>query len=204
MTLAQKINGGLRRVPAWPLYILSVFPPAWLLYLGATGGLGAEPIRSLEQELGSLTLKLFVLVLAITPIRDWLGVNLIKFRRALGLIVFFYVVLHLLVWLVLDVQYPSEIWADIVKRPYITIGMLSLVLLIPLAITSNNLSIRKMGPLAWRRLHKLTYGAAVLGALHFVILAKGFQIEPLIYLGVILILVAARIKLPKRPVTVAT
>lgn len=199
--MTQTINQVLRGVPAWPLYILSVIPPVWFFYLGVTGGLGAEPIKALEHRLGELALQLFVLVLAITPIRDWLGINLIKFRRALGLIVFFYVFLHLLVWLVLDVQIVSEIWKDIVKRPYITIGMLGFVLMLPLAVTSNNWSIRKMGPVAWRRLHKLTYGAGVLGAVHFVMLAKGFQIEPLLYLGAILFLLALRIKLPKQRVT---
>lgn len=204
MSLSQSINGTLRRVPAWPLYIVAVFPPVWFLYLGMTGGLGAEPIEALEHRLGELALQLFVFVLAITPIRDWLGINLIKFRRALGLIVFFYVFLHLLVWLVLDVGDLSAIWKDIVKRPYITVGMVGFAVLIPLAITSNNWSIRKMGPLAWRRLHKLTYAAGILGAVHFVMLAKGFQIEPLLYLGAILFLLALRIKLPKQRATVAS
>ena len=202
--MIQTINQTLRHVPAWPLYIVSVIPPLWFLYLGATGGLGAEPIKALEHRLGELALQLFVVVLAITPLRDWFKINLLKFRRALGLIVFFYVFLHLLVWLVLDVQILSEIWADIIKRPYITIGMLGFVLMIPLAVTSNNWSIRKMGPVAWRRLHKLTYAAGILGAVHFVMLAKGFQIEPLVYLGAILFLLALRIKLPKRTVTAAT
>jgi sulfoxide reductase heme-binding subunit YedZ len=125
-------------------------------------------------------------------------VNLTKFRRALGLLTFFYVFLHLLVWLVLDVQILSQIWADIIKRPYITIGMVGFLLLIPLAITSNNRSIRKLGPKTWRRLHQLTYLTAILGAVHFVMLSKGFQIEPLIYLGTVLVLVATRIKIPMR------
>ena len=200
MALAGTVNSALRRVPAWPLYIVAVFPPVWFFYLGLTGGLGAEPIEALEHKIGELALQLFVLVLAITPIRDWFGINLVKFRRALGLIVFFYVLFHLLVWLVLDLQF-SGFWADILKRPYITIGMIAFALLIPLAVTSNNWSIRKLGPLGWRRLHKLTYAAGILGAVHFVMLAKGFQIEPLIYLGAILVLLAARIKLPKRSVT---
>ncbi|MEL7345754.1 MAG: protein-methionine-sulfoxide reductase heme-binding subunit MsrQ [Pseudomonadota bacterium] len=204
MTFAQSINGGLRRVPTWPLYIVSIFPPVWFLYLGLTGGLGAEPIEALEHKLGELALQLFVVVLAITPLRDWVGINLVKFRRAIGLIVFFYLVLHLLVWLVLDVGDLGAIWKDIVKRPYITVGMVGFALLIPLAVTSNNWSIRRMGPLAWRRFHKLTYAAGVLGAVHFVMLAKGFQIEPLIYLGVILLLLAARIKLPKRTAPAAS
>ena len=196
MTSAQRINRALSRVPAWPLYIIGVLPPAWFLWLGLTGGLGVEPIKALEHRLGELALQVFIATLAISPLRDWTGVNLVKFRRAVGLLAFFYICLHLLVWLVLDVQILSQIWADIVKRPYITIGMLAFVLMIPLAVTSNNLSVRKLGPKRWKRLHRLTYAAGILGAVHFVMLAKGFQIEPLVYLGLMLFLVAARVGPP--------
>ncbi len=198
MTSTQRINTALGRVPPWLLYIVAVVPPAWFLYLGMTGGLGVEPIKELEHRLGELALQLFIVALAVRPLREWTGVNLLKQRRALGLITFFYVLLHLLVWLVLDVGILSEIWADIVKRPYITVGMAAFVLMIPLAITSNNLSLRKMGPKRWRNWHKLTYPAAVLAALHYVMLAKGFQIEPLIYLAITLILLAARLRLPRK------
>ena len=194
MTAAQRINIGLSKVPAWPLYTLGRIPPAWFLYQGLTGGLGAEPIKALEHKLGEFALQVLIVVLAVTPLRTWTGINLTKFRRALGLLTFFYVFLHLLVWLVLDVQILSQIWADILKRPYITIGMVGFTLMIPLAVTSNNLSIRKLGPKTWRRLHQLTYITAVLGAVHFVMVAKGFQYEPLIYLGIILALVATRFK----------
>ena len=197
MTPAQKVNSVLSKVPTWPVYVLGALPPLWFLYLGLTGGLGAEPINALEHKLGELALQMLIVVLAVTPLRNWSGVNLAKFRRAIGLLTFYYVACHLLVWLVLDVQILSQIWADIVKRPYITIGMLAFILMIPPAFTSNNWSIRKMGPKGWRRLHQLTYIAAVLGAVHFVMLAKGFQIEPLIYLGIVISLLATRIRLPQ-------
>ncbi|MGI9389652.1 MAG: protein-methionine-sulfoxide reductase heme-binding subunit MsrQ [Boseongicola sp.] len=198
LTLAQRVNLVLSKVPTWPIYALGALPPLWFLYLGLTGGLGAEPIKALEHKLGELALQVFIVVLAVTPLRNWTGVNLVKFRRAVGLLTFYYVACHLLVWLVLDVQILSQIWADIVKRPYITIGMLAFTLMIPLAVTSNNLSIRKMGPKGWRRLHQLTYAAAMLGAIHFVMLAKGFQIEPLVYLGIVVSLLALRLQLPRR------
>lgn len=201
MTTVQAINSALGRVPPWVLYIVSVLLPAWLLYLGMTGGLGVEPIKELEHRLGELALQVFLFTLAVRPLRDWTGLNLMKQRRALGLITFFYVFLHLLVWLVLDVGILSEIWADIVKRPYITVGMAAFVLMIPLAVTSNNLSLRKLGPKRWKGLHKLTYPAAVLAALHYVMLAKGFQIEPLIYLGITLLLLAGRFRLPRKAAT---
>jgi sulfoxide reductase heme-binding subunit YedZ len=188
----DRLNGVMRWVPVWTIYLVGALPAPILLYLGATGGLGVEPIKALEHELGRLALKLVILGLAISPLRRYLGVNLLRFRRAIGLLAFYYVVCHLLVWLLLDVQIPSEIWADIVKRPYITVGMLAFALMIPLAITSNNWSLRILGP-RWRLLHRAVYAMAILGALHFVMLAKGFQIEPLIYLSVVLALLALRL-----------
>ncbi|KJS45486.1 MAG: sulfite oxidase [Roseovarius sp. BRH_c41] len=187
----DRINVLARRVPVWAVWLLALAPAVWTFYLGLTGGLGAEPIKALERELGEIALQLVILGLCITPLRRHLGVNLIRFRRAVGLLTFSYVCLHLLVWLVLDVQILAQIWADIVKRPYVTVGFSAFLLMIPLALTSNDLSLRRLGP-RWRQLHKLTYGVAVLGAVHFIWLSKGFQIEPLIYLAVILALLALR------------
>ncbi|OED45990.1 protein-methionine-sulfoxide reductase heme-binding subunit MsrQ [Leisingera sp. S232] len=185
-------NRILRRLPVWVVYLAGALPAPWLFYLGLTGGLGVEPIKALEHEYGELALQLLILTLAISPLRRFLGVNLIKFRRAIGLLCFFYVLCHLLVWLILDVQMPGQILADIAKRPFITIGMGAFVLMLPLAATSNNLSVRKMGR-AWPKLHKLTYAAGLCGAVHFVLLAKGFQIEPLVYLALIVFLLALRL-----------
>ena len=203
MSPASRINRALGRVPAWSLYIVSVFPPLWLLWLGMTGGLGVEPIQALEHELGELGLQLLIVVLAITPLRRFTGVSLVKFRRALGLIAFFYILLHLLVWLVLDVGVLSRIWADIVKRPYITVGIAGFLLLIPAALTSNNLSVRRLGPKRWKRVHQVTYAAAILGAVHYIMVQKVWEAEPMIYLGVILVLLATRIEVSRlrQPVT---
>lgn len=198
--VVDRLNGWLRRIPVWVIYLALAVPPPWLLYLGLTGGLGAEPIKALEHELGELGLKLLVLGLAITPLRRYVGLNLIKFRRAFGVMTFVYIFLHLLVWLVLDVQILSEIWADIIKRPYITIGMGAFILMIPLALSSNNWSVRRLGA-KWRTLHKMVYGIAVLGALHFILLVKGFQIEPLLYMAVILGLLALRLPKKRKRVT---
>ncbi|WP_299966295.1 protein-methionine-sulfoxide reductase heme-binding subunit MsrQ [uncultured Roseobacter sp.] len=189
---ADRVNGFVRKVPTWPLYILYLLPVPWLLYLAQTGGLGREPIKALEHELGEIALQLLIFGLCITPLRRFAGVNLIKFRRMFGLLAFIYVTLHLLVWLVLDVGILSQIWSDILKRPYITIGMASFVLLLPLALTSNNWSVRRLGPLAWRRLHQLTYVAAVLAGVHYVMLTKTWAVEPAAYLAVILGLLGLR------------
>lgn len=191
--VVERINSLARRVPTWAVYLAYGAPSVWLFYLGLTGGLGIEPIKALEHELGEIALQLLIIGLCITPLRRFLGVNLIKFRRAFGLLAFYYVCLHLLVWLVLDVQIPAQIWADIVKRPYVTIGFAAFLMLVPLAATSNNWSVRRLGP-KWRQLHKLTYVVAILGAVHFIWLVKGFQIEPLVYLAVILGLLALRLR----------
>lgn len=188
----DRINGLARKVPNWALYLLATVPIVWMFGLAATGGLGVDPVKRLEHEIGELALQVFIATMAITPLQRYARINLVKFRRALGLIAFFYVLLHLLVWLVLDVQIPKQIWADILKRPYITIGMAAFLLMIPLAITSNNLSIRRMGARAWNRLHWLTYPAILLGALHYVMLVKGWQLEPLIYMAVIIALLITR------------
>ena len=190
-TPIDRINTAVRRIPTWILYILALIPVPYLLYLAQTGGLGREPIKALEHELGEIALKLLILGLAITPLRRFLGLNFLKFRRMLGLLAFIYVSLHLLVWLVLDVGIISQIWSDILKRPYITIGMGAFVLMLPLALTSNTLSVRRMGR-TWRQLHKLVYVIAILGAVHFIMVKKVWEIEPLVHLGVILALLALR------------
>lgn len=195
MTLTDRINRATRHVPVWAVYIVYLSAVPWLLYLAQTGGLGREPIKALEHELGEIALQLLIIGLCISPLRRYIGVNLLRFRRAIGLLAFIYVSLHLLVWLVLDVGILSQIWVDIVKRPYITIGMAAFVLMLPLALTSNNWAVRRLGPV-WPKLHKLVYAIAVLGAVHYIMVKKVWELEPLLYLVVILALLALR--LPKR------
>ncbi len=192
MAISSSLNSAFRRVPTWPLYILCAAHLSGLFYSAATGGMGPEPIKALEHAYGEMGLKLLVVTLAVTPLRKYTGVSLLKFRRALGLSAFFYIAAHLAVWLVLDVQVISRIWDDIVKRPYITVGMAGFATLLPLALTSNNMSLRKMGAASWRKLHRLTYLAALLGGAHYIMLVKGLQLEPLVYMAVILGLLAAR------------
>lgn len=198
MGLVTVANAGVRRLPAWPLYVLGAIPVLWLFWRGVQGGLGVDPVKAIEHRLGLWGLWLLIASLAITPLMRLAGLRLLKFRRAIGLLGFFYILAHLLVWLVLDVQILSQIWADILKRPYITIGMVAFVLLVPLALTSNDWSLRRLGPARWRRLHRLSYLAVPLGAVHFIMLVKGWQIEPLIYLAAILVLLALRLRVRSR------
>lgn len=195
MSYADTINRTARKVPAWPLYILGALPVVWIYYQGLTGALGIDPVKKIEHQLGEWALWLLIAGLCVTPLRKYAGLNLLKFRRAVGLLAFFYVLAHFLTWLLLDLQlYWGQIGKDIVKRPYITVGFAAFLLLIPLAVTSNNWSIRKMGGTAWRRLHWLIYPAVLLGGLHFIWLAKGFQLEPLLYMTAILALLASRLR----------
>lgn len=198
--MVRRINSALRRIPAGVLYPIAVLPPAWFLWLGLTGGLGVEPITELEHRIGKLGLQVLIATLAVTPLRRFTGISLMKFRRALGLIGFSYIGLHLAVWLGLDVQLFSEIWRDIVKRPYITIGMSAFALLTPLAATSNDRMLRRMGAAAWRRLHRLVYPAVLLGGVHYVMLGKTWDPEALLYLGGIAALLLLRLQPSRRRV----
>ncbi|MDW4500068.1 protein-methionine-sulfoxide reductase heme-binding subunit MsrQ [Sulfitobacter sp. D35] len=194
MTVTERINSGARRLPTWPVYLLCLLPVPWWVWQAQIGGLGREPIEALEHLLGETALQLLIAGLCVTPLRRYLGINLIRFRRALGLLAFTYVCLHLLVWVVLDLSLLwQQMWVDILKRPYITIGMAGFLCLVPLAATSNAASVRRLGAAGWQKLHRLTYPAILLGAIHYVMLAKGFQIEPLAYLVAILGLLALRI-----------
>ncbi|WP_417628659.1 protein-methionine-sulfoxide reductase heme-binding subunit MsrQ [Pararhodobacter aggregans] len=199
MTLAQRINRAQRVLPAWPIYLIGFGWMGWLFWLGLNGDLGPEPINALERRYGLLALQLLVATLVITPLRTWTNISLIKYRRALGLMAFAFLMGHFLVWALLDLQSLSRIGVEIVRRPYITIGFAAFVLLIPLAVTSNNASIRRLGAMGWRKLHKLTYPAILLGAVHFVWLVKGYPLEPFLYLGAVIALLAIRLVPKRRP-----
>ena len=198
MTFADRINGALRRLSAWPIYAASTGYAGWMFWQGLSGALGPNPVEAIEHAYGEAALYFLIAGLAVTPLRRFASLNLLKFRRAIGVTCFFFVLAHLMVWAVLDVQALDRVWADIVKRPYITVGMAGFALLLPLAVTSNNLTVRRLGP-TWRKLHKLTYPAAVLGAVHYVILVKGWQTKPLVFLAIVLALLALRLPVFKKP-----
>ena len=197
MSHAQKINGLLRRVPIWALYLVAVAPPVWYFYLGLSGQLGVDPVKAMEWKIGRLGLTMLVISLAVSPMRRFTGVSLIRFRRAISLIGFSYIFLHLLVWLVLDVQIVSQIWGDILKRPFVTIGMAAFVLMIPLALTSNNWSMRRLGAVRWRALHRLTYLILLLGGVHYLLVGKVWLPRAMIYLSVIIVLLLLRVNFRK-------
>lgn len=196
--IAEVVNGWLRKVPAWPIYIVGPLPAVLLYWQGLAGMLGPDPVRAIERQMGLYALQLIIAGLAITPLRRFAGFNLIKFRRAIGIMAFVYVCAHLLTWAILDMGlYLGQALGDIVKRPYITVGMAAFLMLLPLAATSNDRAVRKLGALRWRKLHRLVYPAAVLAAVHFVWLVKAWPLQPFLYLGAVLILLALRL-VPKR------
>ena len=192
MQITSSINSSVRRLPTWVVYLVCTVPALWYFWLGFSNQLGPNPITKLEHLLGEFALQLLVFGLVITPLRKFTSISFLKFRRAIGLMAFIYVVLHLMVWVLLDIQILSHMVSDILKRPYITIGMVAFIGMLPLAVTSNQWFVKKLGR-KWHHIHRFTYVICLLGALHFVMLRKGFQLEPLIYIFVIIILLLLRL-----------
>ena len=176
----------------WALYAVGLLPAVWTFYLGATDQLGADPVKTFELFLGLWTIRFLILTLAVSPARDLLGWNYLRYRRALGLLTFYYALMHFTVYMVLDqaMDLPAVV-DDVLKRPFIMFGMAGLALLVPLAVTSNNFSIRKMG-MKWIWLHKLIYIIAAAGALHFALSTKILDLEQYIYVGLIILMILYR------------
>jgi sulfoxide reductase heme-binding subunit YedZ len=176
------------------LFIVCLLPAAWLVYRALSNNLGANPVEELSHRSGDWTLRFLLITLAVTPLhRKFQLPRLVALRRMLGLYAFFYASMHFLIYLVLDRSLlMSEILKDIGKRPYITVGFTALVLLIPLAATSNRYMIKRLGR-NWKRLHRLVYLIAIGGVIHYMWLVKSDLTEPLIYLIILGILFALRI-----------
>lgn len=188
----DRINGALRRVPVWVVYAVGVLPGLWLLTGAVLGWAGADPVKALERGLGTYALQFLIASLAVTPLRR-AGLNALRFRRALGLLAFGYVVVHLLVWIVLDMGLRwDEVARDLVRRWYIIVGMLGLAAMIPLALTSTDRAIRRMGR-SWSRLHRLAYVAGAAAAVHQVMVAKVWALDAVLYLAIMAVLLGLRL-----------
>jgi len=179
------------------IFVAALAPALWLSWLAASGGLGANPIKEITHFTGDWTLNLLLLTLAITPLRRLTGwLQVVRYRRMLGLFTFFYASLHFLTWLVLDQFFAwQEILKDIAKRPYITVGFTAFVLLVPLAVTSTRRMAMRLGP-NWRRLHRAVYVIGTLGVLHYLWGVKADILVPLIYGGVLVTLLMLRLPVP--------
>jgi len=176
----------------WLLYVVGLVPAAWTFYLGATDQLGADPVKTFELFLGIWTIRFLVATLAVSPARELLGWNYLRYRRALGLLTFYYALMHFTVYMVLDQAMDIHaVINDVLKRPFIMFGMAGLAMLIPLAVTSNNISIRRLGK-SWIWLHRLVTIIAACGALHFALSTKILDLEQYIYVGLIIALILYR------------
>lgn len=181
-------------LPKSLVFLAALAPAAWLVYGAFADALGANPIDAITDETGTWTLRFLVLTLLVTPLRRWTGWNaLIRFRRMLGLFAFFYGTLHFLTYIWLDQFFDlQEVGADIVKRPFITVGFTAFVLMIPLALTSTAGWIRRLGGRKWNLLHRLVYVSAVAGVVHYWWLVKADVSRPVRYGAIVAILLLAR------------
>jgi len=185
----------IRRVAKPVVFALCLGPVVWFAWLGFSGGLGANPIEATNRFFGDWGLRFLLLALAVTPLREIFGVGVVaRFRRMMGLFAFFYVTLHLTSYVAIDQFFDmAAIWSDIVKRNFITIGMIAFVLLVPLAITSTTGWIKRLGGKIWQRLHRLVYVAGILAVVHFYMMVKADVREPLIYAAILAALLAWRV-----------
>jgi methionine sulfoxide reductase heme-binding subunit len=188
------------------LFVACLIPLLRLGWLAMHHGLGANPIEYITRSTGWWILSFLMLTLLVTPLRRLTGWNwLLRLRRMLGLYAFFYVCLHFSIYIWLDQFFDWQgIVKDIAKRPFITIGFAGFVLLIPLAITSTNAMVRRLGSKRWQALHRLVYVIAILGVIHFWWLVKKDITEPLIFAGILTVLLGIRAIWAARKVAVSS
>lgn len=176
------------------VFALALVPLFWTVWLAWSGELGAEPVLESVRQSGLWALRFLLIALAVTPLRMLTGVAaLARFRRMIGLFAFFYAAVHLSTYIGLDqfFDWPA-IWKDIVKRPYITVGMGAFLILTALAATSTDGMVKRLGGRRWRALHKGVFVAGLAGCLHFIMLVKGWQTTPLVYAAIAVGLLAFR------------
>lgn len=179
-------------------FALALAPLGLLVWRTSQNALGTDPVAQLEHSTGIWALRFLLATLAITPLRKLTGWNsLVRFRRMFGLFAFFYASLHLTIYLVVDLGgFWSQILVEIAKKPFVTVGFLAWLLMIPLAITSTKGMMRRLGR-NWQRLHRLVYISGVFAALHFLWQVKYGKtiaaLEPVVYAGIFLVLMLARI-----------
>ena len=177
------------------LFILILFPSLLWAYQFVTGNLGVNPIEKLMDELGLMALRLIIITLMITSLSNIKTLkSIVVLRRMIGLFAFYYVCLHFSTYIVLDHFLDMQfIIQDIIKRPFITFGFISFLFLIPLASTSTNNMIKRLGFKLWKKIHYLIYPVAILASMHFYVLVRADKTEPVIYMGIIILLLLHRI-----------
>jgi sulfoxide reductase heme-binding subunit YedZ len=179
----------------WAVFLGCALPLLALIGWAATGDLGVNPVETIVRHLGDWALRLLVLTLALTPLRHLTGsTRPIRYRRMVGLWAFAYAALHVAAYAVIDIglHWPTIV-SDLTKRPYIMVGMAALLILIPLAATSPKAMVRRLGGRAWKRLHRLVYLAGALGAAHYLLMLKAGITQPMIYIGLLVLLFGIRL-----------
>ena len=184
------------------VFVFCLVPLVMLVWDGFQDALGANPIEKITHRTGDWALRFLLITLSITPLRKISGwKQLLRLRRMLGLFTFFYVCIHFSIYIVFDHFFDvNEIAKDIVKRPYVTVGFTAFLLLIPLAVTSTNNMMKKLGS-RWKQLHQLVYVIAVLGILHYLWLVKADVLQPVIHAMVLVTLLGIRVWYQRRQTT---
>ena len=191
-SLFDLVRASVRRLRSWHIYVSLLVPLLFLTYDLLSGRLGVDPMRAIEKSLGVTAIYILILTLCITPFSVLTGINFIRFRRAFGLMSFFYIILHFSTWLLLDMQLRwVEIAESLTRKPFIVFGMMGFLLLIPLAATSNNYSMKRLGKY-WPKLHKLIYVAIILGGIHYLMMEKTLQNDAIITFIIIIALISLR------------
>lgn len=178
------------------VFLTALTPFVYLVHALLTGGLGPNPIDSLTDQTGTLAIRMLLISLAVTPLRHLLKQTWpLRFRRMLGLFAFFYALLHVLIYTVLDQQLDiAFIWEDLAERPYVLAGTTAFLLLVPLALTSTKAMVKRLGR-KWLALHRVVYLAGTAAVVHYVWLAKGDLLEPFVYLVILMVLFGYRLVL---------
>ena len=198
MNVWHTISRSILTTPVWLVYLIGFIPAVVLFYRALFNILGADPLKTLEHELGEYALIFLIILLSFRPIKKLMNLNLIKFRRSIGLLAFWYAALHFLTYIILDQQLIWDLLiGDLIKRPCISVGVFAFLTLVPLALTSNAWSMRRFGKANWKNLHLLVYLSAILAALHYVLLVKSWPLKPLLYLLVITLLITFRFLLKR-------
>jgi sulfoxide reductase heme-binding subunit YedZ len=179
------------------LFVLCLIPAVLLIVRGLQGDLSANPVEFIEHRTGDWALRFLLITLTVTPLRKIFEQPLlVRFRRMLGLFAFFYTSVHLLMYLTFDQSWDFRaVVGDVWKRPYITVGMTGFLLMTPLAITSTAAMVRRLGPKRWQLLHRLIYFCALAGVIHYYWLVKSDVREPLMYGGILALLMLYRVRL---------
>ena len=194
----MKFRATFRHLPVSLLYFILLTPIPLYFYWGVVNQLGPDPLRFLEHKYGELGLVFLLITLSISPLLRYAKINLVKFRRCFGLVAFYYIVSHILVYFFLDIGLSMDLLlSDLQKRYYIIAGFFAFITLIPMALTSNNFAVRKLNIRTWNKIHSFVYIAIILSIFHFILMSKTWTVELYFYTLVTVIILALKLKRTK-------